>query len=128
MYNGEKHHRIYLISQQTYSRNDSAWTNILNRSFQYLHESIIKNYLKNKQIGYRLRFSKAIDSRSFDYSESFPNNLSRNISTRFQVSQNSLTPGTFAPLLPCPAALCHVSGAQKGSPCPPIHRLRDNRL
>lgn len=61
MYNGEKHHRIYLISQQTYSRNDSAWTNILNRSFQYLHESIIKNYLKNKQIGYRLRFSKAID-------------------------------------------------------------------
>lgn len=40
----------------------------------------------------------------------------------------SLPPDTVAPLLPCPAALCHVSRAQLGSPCPPIHCQRGTKL
>jgi len=40
----------------------------------------------------------------------------------------SLPPGTFVPLLPYPAALCHISGALLGSPGPPIHCLMDTKL
>lgn len=79
------------------SRNDSAWTNILNRSFQYLLENITENCLKNKQISYGLRFSEAIDSRCLDNSESLQNNLNNNIYKH--ISHNSLPPDKFIPLL-----------------------------
>lgn len=70
MYNEGKHYSLYLLNQEIYSRNKSAGTNILNRSFLYVHETTFKNCLKKTQHCYMLRFSKAIDSRGFDYTES----------------------------------------------------------
>lgn len=87
MYNERKHDYLQLLNQEIYCRNKSAGTDILNRSFLYMHETTFKNCLqkKKKKICCMLRFSTAIDSRGFDYTESFWNNPILSISPHFKV-------------------------------------------
>lgn len=48
MYNERKHDYLQLLNQEIYSRNKSAGTDILNRSFLYMRETTFKNCLQKK--------------------------------------------------------------------------------
>lgn len=49
MYNERKHDYLQLLNQEIYCRNKSAGTDILNRSFLYMHETTFKNCLQKKK-------------------------------------------------------------------------------
>lgn len=85
MYNEGKHYSLYLLNQEIYSRNKSAGTNTLNRSFLYIHKTTFKNCLEKKTNLLYAEIYKAIDSRGFDYTESFWNNLFLSICLHFKV-------------------------------------------
>lgn len=75
MYNEGKRNYLYLLKQETYFRNKAAGADILDREFLYIHETTFQSYVqKTHPIPNccSLVFScRAVNSRGFDYSESF---------------------------------------------------------